>query len=58
MKTKEELNAFLNKGIHCPICGMALIDLQHDGYDGLDPDYHEYFCTQCHITIEITTENL
>ena len=43
-------------GIHCPICGMQLIDLQHDGYNGDDPHYHEYYCTKCHLTIEITNE--
>ena len=54
--THERLNEILVKGIQCPICGMELIDLEHDGYNGEDPDFHDFFCTNCYITIEITNE--
>lgn len=54
---KDRINGILNKGIHCPICEMALIDLEHDGYEGGDADYHEYYCQNCNITITIENEN-
>ena len=52
--THDRINEILIKGIQCPVCGLALIDLEHDGYEGGDSDYHEYYCTDCNITIQIT----
>lgn len=54
---KDRINGILNKGIHCPICEMALIDLEHDGYEGTDPNSHDYFCTNCNIDIQIYNQN-
>ena len=52
----ERINQILNSGIRCPICGMQLIDLEHDGYNGKNPDLHDYYCTNCFIGIEINNE--
>lgn len=55
--TKEEINRILSKGFQCPICGLAMIDLAHDGYECGDPDYHDYYCTECHIDFTVINEH-
>ena len=55
--TIEEKDAVLSRyGIRCPLCGMALIDLEHDGYESGEPHSHDFYCTNCNIDITITTE--
>ena len=54
---RDRINAILAHGMMCPICQKGLIDLEHDGYEGENSDYHEYWCDKCNITIQITNEN-
>ena len=55
--TREEKNArFVRYGLTCPCCEMALIDLAHDGYECGDPNYHDFYCTQCNIDFTIIVE--
>ena len=51
--TRSEINGRFNKGINCPVCGKQLIDLQHDGYEGGNPNLHEYWCDNCDIDFTI-----
>ena len=54
--TIEDKNKIFNKGFQCPICGRALIDLEHDGYNGENPNYHEFWCDHCDIEYDITVD--
>jgi len=53
--TVEEKNRKFVGGMDCPLCGLHMMDLAHDGYECGDPDYHDYHCTECHIdfTVEV-----
>lgn len=52
------MNDSLVRGITCPNCGLALIDLEHDGYESGDADNHDYFCTKCGLSITINTSEM
>lgn len=54
MKHKE-VDKHFRQGITCPICGMHLIDLEHDGYESGKEHYHTYFCSDCFIDFTVDT---
>lgn len=55
--TIDEKNRILSHGFNCPVCGMQMIDLAHDGYDCGDPNFHDYYCTTCNIDFTIIVED-
>jgi rubredoxin len=54
--TQEEKDAILERsGMRCPLCGMKMIDLEHDGVSSTHPHYHDFFCTNCNIQFDVFT---
>ena len=55
MTQKEKDGILANYGMSCPICGMQMIDLEHNGYEGGHPHYHDFYCTECNIQFDVFT---
>ena len=54
--TIREKNLWFSRGWNCPICGMQLMDLAHDGYECGDENYHDFYCTRCNIDFTIVVD--